>query len=119
MGLDAWNQLDVDLKWGDSETSNPSHTKQLEFIGRLLVNFKQNHTIGPPTAEILWSVRDALADIPFEQESNLLLDSSAIRCYRVRIATPSTQVLYEASLNGRFTIGYGKVVVAGSRLRMK
>ena len=68
------------------------------------MDLEHNVAIGPPAAQIGGAVREALADIPFQETCNLILDPSAVGS-GTRIVPPKQEILQESRLDGVRGVG--------------
>jgi len=70
----GWIQVDVDLKGCDAMGIDPCDSDELELIGTGACDFKVNDTVRPPPTKIFRAIIKTVANIEFEQESNLLVE---------------------------------------------
>jgi hypothetical protein len=97
---------------------NPRDAKKFQRACCHLLDFEMDHAIGPPAAEIVWAVRNAFADVPFEQSTNLVLDRPTIGQDRIPIIQPEPKRLDEACFDGQLLFGVKRLVDAGRILRV-
>ena len=70
----GWIQVDVDLKGCDAMGVDPCDSDELKLIGAGVYDFQVNDTVRPPPTKFFWAITKTVANIKFDQASNLLVE---------------------------------------------
>ena len=109
----------VEIKWCDPVSCNPSRSTQCVLAVVLTPNAQMGHAIGPPTTEKRrWIMREALSNEPFENLFDLLLrrrDTISVISTKVRV--PCAEGLNKETF-GLGPLRFNVRVAAGRRLQV-
>jgi hypothetical protein len=71
-----------------------------------------DNAIGPPPAEIVGSIRNALANVPLEKTADFPFNGSAVWEHRIRVIHPRAQCVNESRFDRGPLVRYGKITFA-------